>query len=145
MLPIDFKGRNRILHGPRDEQGNPTTDILNLPSFTNGRYCISCWELNDEEKRDLQASKALWIHLCCPINVEMHISMLHPIRGYSIIVETTLLDVLYQDEERSITCWPLTDDEIELVQTTGVIWFTIRSGHTQPPVGFFTRSPFINQ
>ncbi|MBN8824429.1 MULTISPECIES: hypothetical protein [unclassified Spirosoma] len=145
MLPIDFPGRNRILHGPRDEQGNPTSDILDLPSFTNDVVCISCWQLTDEEKQQLRQSLGIYVFLFYSQIDPIHISAICPIRNYSVVVEPVALNILYKDDEKCITYWELSDDEIDYIQHTGTIWFTIQSGDTQPPVGFMTENPFVPQ
>lgn len=135
MLPVDFPERNKILHGPKD------SDILDLPVFNDDVACISCWELTDDEKQHISKSRAIWIDLHSrEWEPQMNISALCPFgRKYT----AQRLPVQWFEKDRAIYCWPLTDDEIELIQFTGKIWFTIVSGYTQPPVGFFTRSPFV--
>lgn len=143
MLPIDFPERNRILHGPRDEQGNPTTDILDLPSYSNDTVCVCCWQLTDEEKHHLLASRSIWVFMWYGQIDPIRLSTLCPIDNPTLNTDPITLNILYADEQYCITCWEFTDDEIELMQTTSVFWFTIKSGRTQPPVGFSVLSPFI--
>ncbi|WP_080056845.1 hypothetical protein [Spirosoma aerolatum] len=147
MLPIDFPGRNRILHGPRDEQGNPTSDIIDLPSFTDDQVCVSRWELSDDEKQQLRHSLGIYVFLWYDSIDPIYLSVLCPINDDETIkVQPVQKDVLYKGEDRGekfcITYWEFTDDEIELIQTIGAFWFVIQSGETQPPVGFMAENPF---
>lgn len=141
-LPVKFPGYNRILHGPRDEQGNSLTDILDLPTFTNDVVCVSCWELNDYEKQQLNQTLGIYIYVFDAPRLPIYLSALCPNLNFNVGVAPIMLDSVYSDDEKYITYWELSDDEIEYIQRSGKIWFTIQSGETQPPVGFLTQSPF---
>jgi len=52
MHPIEFKGHNVKLIG------NGCND---LPVFTNGLQCVSCWQLSDDEIEKIKETKQLWL------------------------------------------------------------------------------------
>ena len=40
---------------------------------------------------------------------------------------------IFRDSEKVISCWRLTDEELEVVKETGIIWFYCM-GRTHPPI-----------
>jgi len=40
-----------------------------------------------------------------------------------------------------LSCWKLSDDEIEQIKHTGRIWLSV-TGNIMPPVSLFTENPF---
>ncbi len=58
MTPTTFPQVNKTLGKPAsmtDEECAP------LPVFTDGRVCVSCWALTDEEIADLVKTRRLWL------------------------------------------------------------------------------------
>ena len=47
---------------------------------------------------------------------------------------------VHQDETANVSCWKLTEQELEEVAATGVIWLTVWGGH--PPVNVTGHDPF---
>lgn len=44
------------------------------------------------------------------------------------------LPILRIADGQIVSCWKLTPEEIENIQKTGVVWLSVFSGRTQPPV-----------
>jgi hypothetical protein len=49
---------------------------------------------------------------------------------------------VYCDGESCISCWELSDEDIEKLIKTRKLWFRVFSGITQPPIGFTVDKPF---
>lgn len=47
--PVKFPGSNLILRAPKGTEGY----IQDMHVFTNGRVCVSCWELNRDDMIDM--------------------------------------------------------------------------------------------
>lgn len=57
MTPKNFKQANRILKGPDG------SDIQDLPSYTDGQQCISCWALTWRERLTLLLTGRVWLYV----------------------------------------------------------------------------------
>ncbi len=58
MKPVKFPLHNQILGPPPNMTEN---ECSKLPVFTDGKQCVSCWELSDEEIEQLVKTKRLWL------------------------------------------------------------------------------------
>lgn len=58
MIPSGFPGANRLLVA-----GEGTEDALELPMFTDGVLCVSCWIPTAEELAELVAGKPLYLYV----------------------------------------------------------------------------------
>lgn len=47
----------------------------------------------------------------------------------------------YKGETQIISCWQLTEQDLETIKETGVIWFSV-AGQSQPPIWLGTEKPF---
>lgn len=47
----------------------------------------------------------------------------------------------YKGENQIISCWQLTEQDLETIKETGVIWFSV-AGQSQPPIWLGTEKPF---
>ena len=47
----------------------------------------------------------------------------------------------HKAKDQIISCWKLTKEELEQINKTGVIWFSVM-GQSQPPVWLGTENPF---
>lgn len=57
MRAIDFEQSNKNLGAPEGQEEN----VFALPVFTNGAVCISCWEMNEEERREVSETGKIWL------------------------------------------------------------------------------------
>ncbi len=64
MIPVAFKHHNRVLGKPPDMTDD---QCIPLPIFTDGKACVSCWDLTDEEIADIVKMRQIWlvIHSGC--------------------------------------------------------------------------------
>jgi hypothetical protein len=51
---------------------------------------------------------------------------------------------VFRDGVHCISCWKLSEEELNQVQKTGCIYLGILSGGTQPPVFLQVENPFVN-
>jgi len=58
MKPVEFEEANGVLHKP---ESMTDEECLSLPVFRDGRYCISLWELSEEEKAELLKTGKVWL------------------------------------------------------------------------------------
>lgn len=58
MKFIQFPESTKVLRRPADMSED---ECSALPVFTNGRVCISCWELTYEEYREFVETKKIWL------------------------------------------------------------------------------------
>ena len=58
MNPVRFPEVNRILGKPETMTDD---ECQSLPVHTDGKICVSCWELTDEELADLVKTRRLWL------------------------------------------------------------------------------------
>lgn len=49
---------------------------------------------------------------------------------------------IYTDGLNCVSCWEITEEEVEVLKSTKKIWLTILSGKSQPPVCLQVESPF---
>jgi len=54
--PVEFDGQNFVLQPPRGAE-----NIRPLPIFRNGKCCVSCWELSDEEIAEIMKSRRVYL------------------------------------------------------------------------------------
>jgi len=52
---------------------------------------------------------------------------------------------VFSDRNQCISCWELTDEEIEKIKETKCVWIGVMSGHTQPPIFLAVDTPFIER
>jgi hypothetical protein len=52
---------------------------------------------------------------------------------------------IYRDGLHCISCWKLSQEEMDLIQKTGCVYIAILSGETQPPMFATVHPPFINK
>jgi hypothetical protein len=57
MRPIEHKFANRILNAPPGQED----DVLPLPVYTDGRLCISCWQLGWRERLSALVFGRVWL------------------------------------------------------------------------------------
>lgn len=50
---------------------------------------------------------------------------------------------VYSDKQKCVSCWELTDEELEIVKKTKRIYLGVFSGKTQPPVFLAIKPPFV--
>jgi len=55
--PVEFEGTTTELKPPPGEEDR----ISPLPVFRNGSVCVSCWELDDEERLELLATGRIFL------------------------------------------------------------------------------------
>jgi Zn-finger protein len=60
MTPVQFPEQNIVLSKP---ESMTDEECSSLPVHTDGKVCISCWELTDEEISELQKTKKLWLQV----------------------------------------------------------------------------------
>ncbi len=58
MKPIDFPESNKNLLKP---EGMTDEECGSLPVLTDGQVCVSCWELSEEEKKQLLETGKIWL------------------------------------------------------------------------------------
>ncbi|MBS4056529.1 MAG: hypothetical protein KGZ82_04340 [Bacteroidales bacterium] len=58
MKPLKFKEHNQQLGPP---QGMSEDECASLPVFTDGKQCISCWELSPEEIDKVKRTGRIWL------------------------------------------------------------------------------------
>lgn len=58
MKPVEFKEQNVILGKP---ESMTDEECEQLPIFTNGEQCISCWEVTEEELKEIVETKRIWV------------------------------------------------------------------------------------
>lgn len=58
MKPIEFNEQNKVLLKPENMTDE---ECKSLPVFSNGKECISCWQLSDEEIEKLKETKCIWL------------------------------------------------------------------------------------
>lgn len=56
--PIKFKGHNRVLSPPPGSE-----NVLPLPIFRNGKCCVSCWELTQEELAEINRTGRVYVSI----------------------------------------------------------------------------------
>lgn len=56
MIPIDFPQANKTLGPPRGVAG-----VDGLCVYCDGRQCLSCWQLTDEDRQRLIAGEPVWL------------------------------------------------------------------------------------
>lgn len=49
---------------------------------------------------------------------------------------------VFTNGNQCISCWSLSDDDIERIKRTGRVWLSVHSGPTQPPVMVSSEFPF---
>lgn len=54
--PTDFPGTNLLLVGPAGRD-----DVSPMHVFTNGMFCVSCWELTDEEIAEITRARKVFL------------------------------------------------------------------------------------
>lgn len=52
---------------------------------------------------------------------------------------------IYTDGKQCVSVWKLSKEDLEKVNKTGVIYLSIISGSTQPPVSVEVDNPFIDE
>jgi len=58
MRPIKFKEQNQQLGPP---PGVSEKECSPLPVFTDGRQCISCWELSKDDIEKINKTGRIWL------------------------------------------------------------------------------------
>ncbi len=58
MIPVDFPERNKVLEKPK---GMTDEECHDLEIFTDGKQCVSCWQLNKEELELIQQTGKVWL------------------------------------------------------------------------------------
>lgn len=58
MIPVDFPQRNRVLEKPK---GMTDEECSDLEIFTDGKVCVSCWQLNKEELELIQKTGKVYL------------------------------------------------------------------------------------
>ena len=58
MKAINFPESNKHLLKPK---GWTDDECDSLPVLTNGKICVSCWELSEEEKKQLLETGKIWL------------------------------------------------------------------------------------
>lgn len=58
MKAIEFPQQNKILLKPDDMTDE---ECFSLPIFSDGKNCISLWELNEQEIQELVRTKRIWL------------------------------------------------------------------------------------
>jgi hypothetical protein len=54
--PVEFEGQNFVLRPPVKAE-----NILPLPIFRNGKCCVSCWQLTDDEIAEIVTSRRVYV------------------------------------------------------------------------------------
>ena len=71
MEPIDFKHSNKTLQAPdpkatEEQYGDAVTEIVELPVWTDGIHCVSCWKMSWREPPGrARIIVGRWVHLDC--------------------------------------------------------------------------------
>ena len=56
--PIEFNEANLRLTAPKGDEDT----VREMPAYTDGSFCVSCWQLSPEELKELQANDGkLWL------------------------------------------------------------------------------------
>ena len=55
---VEFSGANRRLLAP---EGMDDLSCRTLPIFSNGRSCVSCWELSEDEVAEVVQTKRIFL------------------------------------------------------------------------------------
>jgi hypothetical protein len=58
MKAINFPESNKNLLKP---EGWTDEECSSLHVFTDGQVCVSCWELSEEEKKELLETGKIWL------------------------------------------------------------------------------------
>ena len=48
--PVSWLGSNKTLKAPK---GTTEEQVQDLPIFTNGKVCVSCWQLSEEALKEV--------------------------------------------------------------------------------------------
>jgi len=55
--PVAFAGANKVLGPPTGEDER----VSSMAVFTNGNVCVSCWELSEDELREVVRTRRVWL------------------------------------------------------------------------------------
>lgn len=55
--PVQFDGQNGVLGAPPNAQ----LEVQPLPVYRNGKACISCWELSEDEVREIIMTRQIYL------------------------------------------------------------------------------------
>jgi len=55
------------------------------------------------------------------------------------------LNVHRTEKGQIISCWKLSPEDLEKINKTGVVWLSVWSGMTAPPVGVYVDRPFLDE
>jgi hypothetical protein len=58
MKPIEFKEQNEVLAKPPNMTDK---ECQSLNVFTDGKQSVSCWEITDEELKEIIKTKKIWL------------------------------------------------------------------------------------
>ncbi len=80
MDPINFVGVNRVLNAPAELT---VEECGSLPVYSDGKVCVSCWELSDHEVETLIKTRRVYVlimsgHTQPPMIVSVHKDSLIP-------------------------------------------------------------------
>jgi hypothetical protein len=60
VTPHHFKESNKVLGKPSSMSDE---ECAALPIYTNGAYCVSCWDLTDEDIANIVKMRKLWVYV----------------------------------------------------------------------------------
>lgn len=58
MKPINFKQQNTVLEKPENMKDS---ECSALPTFRDGKQCISCWELSEQDLEEINKTKKVYL------------------------------------------------------------------------------------
>ena len=75
MKPIEFEGQNRVYNKPIDMTDD---ECSSLPVNQSGNTIVSCWELNENDIKDIVKNKKIWLGVVSYIQPPVFLSALEP-------------------------------------------------------------------
>ncbi len=57
--PVDFPEKTHLLGPPEGAEAY----VQDLPVHSDGMYCTSCWELDEEELREVAKTRRVWVSI----------------------------------------------------------------------------------
>lgn len=61
MKPIEFEGQNKVFLKP---QNMTDEECSSLPVNQNEEQSVSCWELDENDIKDIIKNKKIWLGIC---------------------------------------------------------------------------------
>jgi hypothetical protein len=61
MKPVSFKHQNKVLRPGHTVYSEDVTSVVDLPVWTNGEQCVSCWQMSWQERLSVLLHGRVWL------------------------------------------------------------------------------------